>query len=398
MLTPSSEDDLAEVIATADGPLCIKGGGTRGLAVEGTPLCTSGMTGITLYEPGALTIVAKAGTPVSEIEATLDAEDQMLAFEPMDHRPMLGTSGEPTIGGVVATNTSGPRRVQAGACRDFLLGTRLVDGTGAIVKNGGRVMKNVTGYDLSRLMCGAHGTLGVLSEVSLKVLPKPETEATLIYTDLNPDQAVPLMLTALGTPFDVSGAHFGPFHYREPRKAYLRLEGTEASVQYRIQQLKAALSEFGECHAESDPAKSGEIWRNARDMTALSEMPFVARGSIKPSASPEFLSCVSQTLATTDYLDWGGGLIWMGATDSQLRENAEHFALESKEQSLFSEELFGALSEYMRYEDGHLRLVKAAGSTNQSRFQEESAALTGLAKALRQKYDPRGILNSGLMG
>ena len=145
LLNPKTEDELADAIATADGPLSIRGGATRGFEPEGTPLSTSEMSGITLYEPGALTIVAKAGTPVAEIDAALAAENQTLAFEPMDHRSLLGTDGVPTIGGVVATNTSGPRRVLAGACRAFLPGARFVDGTGTVIKNGGRVMKHVPG-------------------------------------------------------------------------------------------------------------------------------------------------------------------------------------------------------------------------------------------------------------
>ena len=124
----TTEDDLAAVIGDATGPLSIQGGGTRGMAPDGTVLSLAGLSGITRYDPGALTLVARAGTPLVEVEAALAAEDQMLAFEPMDHRGLLGTTGEPTIGGVVAGNVSGPRRVQAGAARDFMLGVRFDDG------------------------------------------------------------------------------------------------------------------------------------------------------------------------------------------------------------------------------------------------------------------------------
>jgi glycolate oxidase FAD binding subunit len=180
MMTPNSEAELAQIVADAKAPLAIHGGGTRGVAVDGDALSTANLSGIELYEPGALTIVVKAGTPVAEVDAALAIEGQRLAFEPMDHRGLLGATGTPTMGGLIAANISGPRRIQAGAARDFALGVRFVDGRGEIIKNGGRVMKNVTGYDLVKLMSGSHGTLGVLTEVSLKVLPMPETEATLL--------------------------------------------------------------------------------------------------------------------------------------------------------------------------------------------------------------------------
>ncbi|WP_295316268.1 FAD-binding protein, partial [Roseobacter sp.] len=169
-MKPENEAALAEMIRSANGPLTVTGGGTRGMTGDGETLETGALSGISLYEPGALTIVAGAGTPLADVHTALAAENQRLAFEPMDHRPLLGTTGEPTLGGVIAANVSGPRRIQGGAARDYALGVRFVDGAGNIVKNGGRVMKNVTGYDLVKLMCGSCGTLGVLSEVALKVL------------------------------------------------------------------------------------------------------------------------------------------------------------------------------------------------------------------------------------
>ena len=202
---PTSEDELADLIRNAAArrrPLAIRGGGTRGIGapVEGEPLLTAGLTGITLYEPGALTLVAKAGTPLAEVEAALAAEGQRLPFEPWDGRALSGANGAPTVGGMVAVNASGSRRIQAGACRDSMIGVRFVDGTGAIVKNGGRVMKNVTGLDLVKLMAGSHGTLGVLTEVGFKVLPASETIATLVFEGLDAARAVEAMTAATATP------------------------------------------------------------------------------------------------------------------------------------------------------------------------------------------------------
>ncbi len=159
---------------------------------------TGGLSGISLYEPGALTIVAGAGTPLAEVQAALAGEGQHLPFEVPDMGGLLGRAGASTIGGVVAANASGPRRVQAGACRDSLIGVRFVDGIGTVVKNGGRVMKNVTGYDLVKLMAGSHGTLGVLSEVSFKVLPRPETAATVVLHGLDDAAGVAALSRALG--------------------------------------------------------------------------------------------------------------------------------------------------------------------------------------------------------
>ena len=211
IITPDDEAELAETVAEAAGagtPLEIRGGGTRaglGRPVQASrTLSTAGLSGITLYEPGALTLVVKAGTPMAEVEAALAAEGQMLPFEPIDHRALLGAQGEPTIGGVVACGVSGPRRIQAGACRDAMLGVRFVNGKGEVVKIGGRVMKNVTGYDLVKLMCGSHGTLGVLSEISFKVLPKPDAEATLVCSGLGPTAGVAALNAALASPFGIN--------------------------------------------------------------------------------------------------------------------------------------------------------------------------------------------------
>lgn len=270
-----NEKDLAEMIKGADGPLRIKGGQTRpiGDAVDATGVDVTQFSGVTLYEPGSLTVVVEAGTPLTEVQSLLAKERQMLAFEPMDHRHLLGTNGEPTIGGAVAANISGPRRIQTGACRDHLLGVRFVDGRGNIVKNGGRVMKNVTGYDLVKLMAGSFGTLGVLTEVSLKVLPAPQAQATVVLEDLTAQKAVSALSKALASPYDVTGAAHVPMNHNGVPSTMIRLEGFKESVSYRSAQLADLLKDFGTARIETTEGTNVEIWRAVRDVTAFGTKP-----------------------------------------------------------------------------------------------------------------------------
>jgi len=384
MLTPQSEAELAEIVAGADAPLRIIGGGTRpiGTPKAGEVLSTSGLSGISLYEPGALTIVAKAGTPVAEIEAALAEEGQMLAFEPMDHRTLLGTNGTPTIGGVVAGNISGPRRVSSlGACRDSLLGVRFVDGMGRILKNGGRVMKNVTGYDLNKLMCGSWGTLGVLSEVALKVLPRPAATATLTLSDVSPDRAVPAMAAALGTPFEVNGAFYGPYG-EGAGVMHIRVEGALASVKYRAAELAKCLAPHGEAKVETDAEACRDLWAGIRDMTYLADKPVVLRSSIKPSDAPGF---VGDLQSGQHFFDWGGGLIW-SAAEAAPEEGARA--------------LVTAMHQAMAQTGGHSTLLKAPDVLRQGlpTFQPPKPAVAAIEAGLRQKFDPKGLFNPGLMG
>ena len=361
-MRPETEGQLAEIVAGLSEPVRIVGGGTRGVAGPGTELSVAGLRGIELYEPGALTLVAKAGTPVAEIEAALAAEGQRLAFEPMDHRGLLGTTGEPTIGGVVAANISGPRRVQAGACRDFLLGVRYVDGSGQVIKNGGRVMKNVTGYDLVKLMAGSWGTLGVLTEVSLKVLPLAESEETLMIAVEGAAQAALAMSTALGSPFEVSGAAYDP----DAGHVLLRVEGFAGSVAYRIEQLRGVVGGFGVVSLADD---SAGLWRGICDVAAFhGQDGDVWRFSVKPSDAP---ALAAQLGADGLLFDWGGGLIWArvpAGTDLRAK--------------------IGQVS-------GHMTLVRGTG---RAKFHPEPAPVAAISAQLRQRFDPRGLFNPGLMG
>ena len=271
-MKPASEAELSEMVRAAAGALFVRGGGTRVAAFgAGEVLETSGLSGVRLYEPGALTMVAGAGTSVAEVEAVLAGERQRLAFEVPDLRGALGRSGVSTLGGVVAANASGPRRVQVGACRDHLIGVRFVDGMGTVVKSGGRVMKNVTGLDLVKLMAGSCGTLGVLSEVAFKLQAVPEAQVTL-------QSAVPLVAglallrRALGSPFEVSGAACGAFG------ALLRLEGLEASVRYRAGALKALLG------GDWVQVEGRALWATVRDGGGLGDGA-LWRVSCKPTAA-----------------------------------------------------------------------------------------------------------------
>ncbi len=376
MIRPQTEGQLAEAIRDARGPLSVQGGGTRGLHVAGEGLSTAGLSGISLYDPGALTMVAGAGTPMAEIEAALAAEGQMLAFEPYDLASLTGAQGASTIGGVFATNASGPRRVQVGAARDFLLGVRFVDGSGEIVKNGGRVMKNVTGYDLVKLMAGAHGTLGVLSEVSFKTLPRPEASATLRISGLDPARAVAAMSAAMGTPYDVSGAA----HLEAGGgQTVLRLEGFEGSVAYRARALREALAPFG----DAAPCE-GAVWSGLRDLSALGAAEQIWRAALRPSDAPAFaarLRALGGGAEARVMMDWSGGRMWIGAS-AGAGGAALHRALQE-------------LGAQMR---GHVTLIHSGAPLEGPRFQPEAAGVARISAALRRKFDPRGLLNAGLMG
>ena len=378
-LTPSTETELAEIVANAKEPLRIQGGGTRdiGVPVSGQILSTSGLSGVTLYEPGALTVVAGAGTPLADIEKTLAAEGQRLAFEPMDHRGLLGSTGTPTIGGVVAANVSGPRRIQVGACRDSLLGVRFVDGAGRILKNGGRVMKNVTGYDLVKLMAGSWGTLGILSEVSLKVQALPEAVGCVLLNGLDDVTAVQAMSRALGSPYDVSGAAHAPSGVDGHPVTMIRVEGLEASVAYRVDRLKNALSEFGsDIQVERDAEKVAAGWAWVRDAELLhGGRGDVWRLSVKPSDGPGVVSDLRDQYPDMRVLyDWGGGLIWVEVPEGA---GVRNHAIQ-----------------------GHATLVRASADirANTAVFHPEPGPLAALSEGIRNKFDPRGILNPGLMG
>ncbi len=381
-LQPASEAELAGMVrdaASKGETIRILGGGTR--ASVGHPvdadhtLSLAGLSGIALYEPAALTVVVRPGTPLAQLETALDAEGQMLPFEPADYRSLLGSEGEPTVGGMFAAGVSGPRRIQAGACRDAAIGVRFVDGSGEALKSGGRVMKNVTGYDLVKLQCGAWGTLGVVTEIAFKLLPKPETAATLTLSGLDDARAVAALSKALASPYGVSAAAHLPGD-----RTLIRVEGFENSVAHRCDGLRRELSGFGEADIVTDTAQNAGLWRTVADVEPFAgQAGAVWRVSVKPSDGPGLVAEVRGRLDAEATYDWGGGLVWL-----KVPEEGDAGAATIRG-------AVGALG-------GHATLIRAGEETRRAVpvFQPESAAVAAISTGLRRQFDPKGVLNPGL--
>lgn len=385
ILLPDSEAEIEAIVheaAASRSPLAIHGGGTRdiGRPVQAARvLSTQALTGITLYEPSELVIAARAGTPLADIETALAANRQRLAFEPIDYRPLLGTHGEPTIGGVTASNAAGPRRVHAGAARDHLIGVRATTGRGETIKSGGRVMKNVTGYDFVKLLAGSWGTLGVMTEVTYKLLPEAETETTLVYAGLSDQRAVEAMTTAMGTPFEITGAAHVP---GADARTYLRFEGFVASCGYREGRLRAMLKAFGSAEALQGDA-SRALWKSIRDVAPLraSAGDVVWKISVKPTDGPALGARLGFALDSRIFYDWAGGLIWANA---------------SPEGDGGAEMIRNAVAAV----GGHATLVRGSPVLRAAvaSFQPESAGVAAISRKIKETFDPAGILNPGRMG
>ena len=386
---PRSESDVAEIVMDARAartPLAIEGCGTRdGL---GRPmqapltLSTSQLTGITLYEPAEMVISARAGTPVSEIERALGEQGQMLPFEPMDHRALYGGAGDPTIGAVAACNISGPRRIASGAARDHLIGLRFVNGRAEAVKSGGRVMKNVTGLDLVKLVCGSHGTLGVITEVTFKLLPKPRRTATLVIEGLDDERAVACMSAALGSQFEISGAaHLPQTASGESARTCLRIEHFPDSVAYRMEALEKLLAAYGPM-TRLDHEPSLSFWRDLRDVGPLVRPSENAiwRMSVAPTRAPRLMRTIRESLQGDCFYDWGGGLIWF-ATPARGDCGA------------------GAIRRALSATGGHATLTRAPDALRATLdvFEPLTPALMKLTRGVKASFDPQGLFNPGRM-
>jgi glycolate oxidase FAD binding subunit len=355
----------------------------------------SALCGVTLYEPAELVLSARAGTALSEIEALLAAKGQRLAFEPMDCGQLMGgAAGRGTIGGTIAANLSGPRRLAAGAARDHLLGFVAVSGRGETFRSGGRVVKNVTGYDLCKLMAGSWGTLAVLTEVTVKTLPKPETEATVVMSGLDDATASRAMAAAMGSACEVSGAAHLPaataarFAMGEAVAAgraltALRLEGVAPSVAQRQAALLAQLRPLGET-ATIDDTVSRRLWVAIRDVAAFgasctgAEQP-LWRISTAPAKGHELAAQITSATAAEVLYDWAGGLIWVATPATDAAAAAVRAAVRA----------FG----------GHATLVRgpAALRAGLDVFEPQEAGLAALTKRVKESFDPRRVLNPGRM-
>jgi glycolate oxidase FAD binding subunit len=380
---PADELEAAEIVRGANSGLDLAGAGTRTFgrpAEAAARLSTARLNGVVFHEPAEMVLRARAGTPVSEVEAALAAHNQMLPFEPMDPRVLYGTEGEPTVGGLVATALAGPRRISAGAVRDNVLGVRLVNGRGEIVSAGGRVTKNVTGLDLVKITCGALGTLGLITEATFKLAPKPRAEATVVIRRLDDAQGVAAMTRALGSPYGVSGAaliHAGMG--RDFPRTLLRVEGFEDSVTYRAERLIALLADFGAKHSLTDE-DSAKMWRSIRDVEFLAEPRerAVWRASLRPSDAPAALAALGAT-ARASVMDHGGGTLWF-STDPTSESAAAVRA---------------ALARFL----GHAELIRAPAELRRQIdvFAPLSPALAKLTRGVKQSLDPRSLFNPGRM-
>ena len=390
-IAPTSEAEIVDAVLAASDPMLICGNnGKSGLLrpmQTAQTLTTRALTGITLYSPQELIIAARSGTPLAEIEAAVAERGQHLIAEPPDFSGLFGATTPQTLGGVVAANLSGPRRVAWGAMRDHVMGLRAVNGSGEAIHSGGRVLKNVTGLDLCKLLTGSHGTLAVITEITLKVLPTPQRRGTLVLQGLDPEAAVAAMSAALGSPYAVSAAAHLPAEAAasipvlaqfQASITLARIEDFSASVTYRLDRLARDLSAYG-AGTLLDDAESTSAWAAIRDAAPLRHQPGALwRVSVRPSNGPKIVAAL-QSQATQWFMDWGGGLIWIaGPAIPSMHQSVRAAARAS-----------GGTWTLFRGPDGLRASVDV--------LPPEPPALEKIRRAVKAAFDPKSLFNPGRM-
>ena len=397
-LAPTDADGLADAVRWAvagEHPLEVVAGGSKrnfGRPVQSAAtLSLAAFDGIVDYQPSELVLTAKAATPLAAIQSALEAEKQMLAFEPADYAPLFGSAEGATLGGTLACNLSGPRRIKAGAARDHFLGVHAVSGRGERFKAGGRVVKNVTGYDVCKLLAGSYGTLALMHEVTVKVLPAPERTRTVLIYGLEPAAAMDALEAALSSAHEVSGAaHMPAEEAARSAVSYVadagaavsavRVEGFPASVEARCEALRELLGRFGaveELHSKN----SATLWREIRDVRAFADDSGpLWRLSVPPASGADAAARVADAADVRTLFDWGGGLVWIGVNGApDAGETAVRAAASAA--------------------GGHATLIRADAPTRAARavFQPQTAGLAALIERIKRAFDPAGVLNPGRM-
>ncbi len=369
--------------AAADGrTLRLRGGGTKdfwGAPLQGEVLETGAFTGIVSYEPSELVVTARCGTPLAELEAALAEQGQCLAFEP----PHFGPGA--TVGGMVAAGLNGPARASAGAVRDFVLGARMINGKGEDLTFGGQVMKNVAGYDISRLLAGSWGTLGVITEVSLKVLPVAPAEATLMCAGIAQQPALDLLHHWGGQPLPLNASAWVHDTTANPGDDYLfvRLRGAVAAVESAVARMGSDAQALGATVVRMDNAEAAQDWRASGEQALQFFEPPTSelclwRLSVPQTAPVIDLPGLSHP---PQYIEWQGAQrwLWAPATAAQVLRDAAHRV--GGHATLFRASLLGGASDKAVGVSAPLAAV-------QQRIQRE----------LQKQFDPQGVFATGRMG
>ncbi|MGF7210754.1 glycolate oxidase FAD binding subunit [Skermanella aerolata] len=399
-LKPADAAQALEAVRWAiseETPLELVGHGTKralGRPFQAThTLDVSDLSGLKFYEPAELVLSAQAATPLAELEALLDENRQQFAFEPPDFGPLLGgEAGKQTIGGVVSCNLAGPRRVKAGAARDHFLGCKAVSGRGEAFKAGGRVVKNVTGYDLPKLLAGSYGTLALLTEVTLKVLPAPENTRTVLIRGLDDATAIRVMALALQSPYEVAAAAHIPAALAGGvgveelgsgvAATAIRLEGFGPSIEYRAGKFRDLFRGFGSVEfLELEPSLA--FWAAVRDVKPFVANPerLVWRLSVPPADGARVAADIASRLPAEAYFDWGGGLIWLAVDPTVERAGQD------------------VIREAVGLGGGHATLIRAPDTVRASAdvFHPQAATLAALSARVKESQDPKRIFNPGRM-